>query len=88
LPDWYKQKILGIFTNTENLFKQLTPQSNRQQQQLVTRALWGGVHGRLLTDNLDSYTESIVLLLVENFIKGWCLQITKISYMNKYFLEK
>jgi len=72
--NWYQQKMLNTFQGLEFLFKQLAPQSNLQQQQQAARALWGGINGILLTDHLNSDTESRVLVLVKNFIKGWCLQ--------------
>ena len=81
LPEWYQQKINAIFQQVEDLFKQLSPQSSQRQQQQAAQALWGGIHGVCLlslTGKLeavaDNNTEQTVLLLAENFIKGWQIQ--------------
>ncbi|NOQ35907.1 MAG: TetR family transcriptional regulator [Methylococcaceae bacterium] len=78
LPDWYQQKINEIFKRVEVLFKQLAPQSTQQQQQQAAQALWSGIHGVCqlsLTGKLEAVGENntgkTVLLLAENFIKGW-----------------
>lgn len=78
LPEWYQQKIDGIFQKVEKLFKELAPESSEKEQKRAAQALWGGIHGVCLlslTGKLeavaDNNTESTVLLLAESFIKGW-----------------
>ncbi len=78
VPEWYQQKVDTIFTLVERQFKRLTESHSEEQSKQAARALWGGVHGICtlsLTGKLDllgvSNIEAIVVLLVENFIKGW-----------------
>ena len=80
LPDWYQQKNSEILKRIESLLKQLAPQSNTLQQ--AAQALWGGIQGICLSfltagenKHLSNDIESTVLLLTENFIKGWLLSI-------------
>lgn len=77
-PDWYQQKINGVFSLVEAQFAQLAPDSSAQQCKQAARALWSGVHGICtlsLTDKLDAEgindVENAIVLLVESFIRGW-----------------
>lgn len=77
-PDWYQYKVDYIFSLVELQFKQLSALHNDEQSKLASRALWSGVHGVCvlsLTGKLDllgvNNIEDTVVLLVENFIKGW-----------------
>jgi len=81
IPDWYQQKVNSIFKRVELQFQQLPSRHNEEQAQLAARALWSGVHGICtlsLSGKMDllgiDSVENTVTLLVENFIKGWCLQ--------------
>lgn len=78
VPDWYQQKVDNIFSLVEQQFKQLPTSHNDEQSQLAARALWSGVHGVCtlsLTGKLDvvgvNNVENTVVLLVDNFIRGW-----------------
>lgn len=77
-PDWYQKKNRDIFKRVENLLKQLVPQSNSSLQ--AAHALWGGIQGVCLSflteknnSSVSNDIESRVLLLTENFIKGWLI---------------
>ncbi|TAN67073.1 MAG: TetR/AcrR family transcriptional regulator [Methylobacter sp.] len=77
-PEWYQEKINLIFNQVETRFTQIAPTCSAQQSKQAARALWSGVHGICalsLTDRLDATgindVESIVVLLVKNFIVGW-----------------
>ncbi|NOR70145.1 MAG: TetR/AcrR family transcriptional regulator, partial [Methylomarinum sp.] len=59
-------------------FKRLPASHTDEESQLAARALWSGVHGVCtlsLTGKLDlvgvNNVENTVVLLVDNFIKGW-----------------
>ena len=80
IPKWYTGKIDGVFSPIE---KQLTLlASDRTETQIKSAAwtLWSGVHGVCilsLTGRSDSAeiseTEKNVVLLIENFLRGWQL---------------
>jgi len=77
-PEWYQQKVDAIFSLVELQFRQLSTSHNDEQNKLAARALWSGVHGICilsLSGKMDllgiNNIESAVLILVENFIKGW-----------------
>lgn len=77
-PDWYQQKINGVFSRVETQFAQLAPNRSAQQHKQSARALWSGVHGICslsLTGEQDaediSEVENTIALLVESFIGGW-----------------
>ncbi|MFW5443803.1 MAG: TetR/AcrR family transcriptional regulator [Methylococcaceae bacterium] len=78
VPDWYQQKVDDIFSLVEAQFNQLLTENNEEQSKMATHALWSGVHGVCilsLTGKLDlvgaNNIENIVVMLVDNFIKGW-----------------
>ncbi len=78
IPDWYQHKVNQMFVRIDELFQQLTLDTPLENTQLAARALWSGVHGVCmlsLTGKLDlvgvKNIENIVVLLVENFLKGW-----------------
>ncbi|MCK5121245.1 MAG: TetR/AcrR family transcriptional regulator [Methylococcales bacterium] len=78
VPDWYQQKVDNIFSLVEQQFKKLPASHTDEESQLAARALWSGVHGVCtlsLTGKLDlvgvNNVENTVVLLVDNFIKGW-----------------
>ncbi|MDP3589630.1 MAG: TetR/AcrR family transcriptional regulator, partial [Methylobacter sp.] len=55
-PDWYRQKVDGIFSLVEAQFAQLAPDSSAQQCKQAARVLWSGIHGVCtlsLTGKLD-----------------------------------
>jgi AcrR family transcriptional regulator len=77
-PDWYQQKVTGIFQHIEALFKQLAPTATAEQHSSAAQALWCGVHGVCilsLNGSLDvlnvKEVENTVVLLAQSFIKGW-----------------
>ena len=77
-PEWYQQKINGVFSLIEAQFAQLAPDRSAQQRKQAARALWSGVHGICtlsLTGKLDAEgildVENTIVLLVESFISGW-----------------
>ena len=77
-PDWYRQKVDGIFSLVEAQFAQLAPTRSAQQHKQAALALWSGVHGICtlsLTGKLDAEgindVENTLVLLVESFIGGW-----------------
>jgi AcrR family transcriptional regulator len=78
VPIWYQQKVDAIFNLVEVQFKRIAKSHTDEQSKQAARALWGGVHGictLTLSGKLDllgiNNIENTVLLLVENFIKGW-----------------
>jgi AcrR family transcriptional regulator len=78
IPDWYQQKVTGIFQRVEALFKQLAPSASAEQHSSAAQALWCGVHGVCilsLNGSLDvvgvKEVENTVVLLARSFIKGW-----------------
>lgn len=77
-PEWYRQKINGVFNLVEAQFTQLAPDRSAQQCKQAARALWSGVHGICtlsLTGKPDeeaiNNVENTVVLLTESFIRGW-----------------
>ncbi len=78
IPEWYRQKINGVFNLVEAQFTQLAPDRSEQQCTQAARALWSGVHG-ICTLSLNSKpdeeaindAENAVILLTESFIRGW-----------------
>jgi hypothetical protein len=72
------KKIDAIFRLVELQFHRLSTSHSASQSSLAARALWSGVHGICtlsLTGKMnllgsDTVEESVVVL-VENFIKGW-----------------
>jgi hypothetical protein len=79
-PDWYTLKVAQLFKPIELQFQRLAPNAPAGQLQRATHALWGGVNGictLALTGSLAvvdaKEIETTVVLLVENFIRGWKL---------------
>jgi AcrR family transcriptional regulator len=78
IPAWYQEKIDAMFSLVELQFHRLSTSHSASQSSLAARALWSGVHGICtlsLTGKMnllgsDTVEESVVVL-VENFIKGW-----------------
>ncbi len=77
-PDWYQAKVDQAFIKVETLLGQLAPEPDQSDIQSAARALWSGVHGICvlsLTATLDvvgvKKVENNIVLLVENFIRGW-----------------
>ncbi len=77
-PGWYKQKVAQQFQPIQLQLKRLAPNGTEQQLQRAAYALWGGVHGICqlsLSGSLDVVgvkdVEATVVLLVENFVRGW-----------------
>ena len=77
-PDWYQAKVDQAFIKVETLLGQLAPEPDQSDIQSAARALWSGVHGICvlsLTATLDAVgvkkVENNIVLLVENFIRGW-----------------
>jgi len=78
VPEWYQQKVDNVFSLVEAQFKRLSAEHNEEQCKMAAHALWSGVHGVCtlsLTGKLDlvgvNNIENIVVMLVDNFIKGW-----------------
>ena len=78
VPDWYQKKVDGIFGLIEFQFERLSTSHNEEQRKMAARTLWSGVHGICtlsLTGKMDllgsNNMNEAVVLLVENFIKGW-----------------
>ena len=78
VPEWYQQKVDNVFSLVEEQFKCLSAEHNAEQSIMAAHALWSGVHGVCtlsLTGKLDlvgvNNIENIVVMLVDNFIKGW-----------------
>lgn len=78
VPQWYQEKIDAVFNLVEIEFKRIAKSQSDEQNKLAARALWGGVHGICtlsLSGKLDllgaSSIENSVLLLVQNFMRGW-----------------
>ena len=78
VPEWYQQKVDNVFSLVETQFKGLSTANNEDQSKLAAHALWSGVHGICilsLTGKLDlvgvNNVENTVILLVDNFIRGW-----------------
>ena len=78
VPDWYQQKVDHIFSLVEMQFIHLETAHSEEQSKQAAYALWSGVHGICtlsLTGKLDllgiNNVENTVVLLVDNFIKGW-----------------
>lgn len=77
-PEWFRQKINGIFSLVETQFTQLAPANSAQQCKQAARALWSGIHGicslsltgKSNADDINE-VENAILLLVESFISGW-----------------
>ncbi|MGR9046054.1 MAG: TetR/AcrR family transcriptional regulator [Gammaproteobacteria bacterium] len=83
LPVWYRQKVDVLFIPLETQITRLTPSISERQARCAARALWGGIHGVCilsLTGKLDSVglsdVESTLMLLVENFLRGWASPAT------------
>ena len=79
LPDWYRSRVDNVFIRVENLLGQLRPDYPAVEVKRAARALWGGIHGVCilsLTGAMDvagiSNVGDSVVLLTENFIRGWC----------------
>lgn len=78
LPDWYTVKIERLFQILEEPMRQMATGLTEHQIKQAARALWGGIHGVCLlslTGKMDTVgvedAEEALLLLVENFIRGW-----------------
>jgi AcrR family transcriptional regulator len=78
IPDWYQAKVDQAFSKVEALLGPLAPETDQSEVKSAARALWSGVHGICilsLTDTLDvvgvKNVEKRIVLLVENFIRGW-----------------
>ena len=81
LPDWYQALIEANFEHVKELFKQLNPDCSVTEITRAGSAFWGGVHGVCilsLTGVMDTVgaddVEKNVVVLAENFIRGWCHQ--------------
>ncbi len=77
-PEWYREKVQEIFSMVDGLCRTLLPGQSEQQVHLAARSLWAGVHGiceLALNGSLGKAgadkAETIVGLLVQNFIRGW-----------------
>jgi len=80
IPEWYQDKVDQAFVRIEKLLAQLAPGYGQTYVQEAARAIWSGVHGICilsLTDRLSGAEiqkiEGNIMLLVENFIRGWVL---------------
>ena len=80
-PEWYKEKAQQLFKPIVFQFERLAPHASAEQRLRAAYALWGGVHGVCalsLAGSLDVVgvkdVEDTVVLLVENFIRGWMLE--------------
>jgi AcrR family transcriptional regulator len=77
-PEWYRQKIDGVFSLVEAQFAQLAPNYSAKQCKQAARTLWSGVHG-ICTLSLTgeqnakdiSDVENDITLLAKSFISGW-----------------
>ena len=81
IPEWYKEKVTGMFERIEKLFASLGPHRSEEQTRLAARALWSGVHGACMLSVAGKFEltgmsdiEQVVITLVENFLKGWVEQ--------------
>ncbi|MEQ1637979.1 MAG: WHG domain-containing protein [Methylococcales bacterium] len=80
VPEWYALKIAELLNPVASHFKRLAPQAPAEQIQQAAQALWQGVQGICLlslSDPLDELEvreiEAIIVLLVDNFIRGWMI---------------
>lgn len=78
LPEAYKQKVMQLFVPVQLQFQRLAPNATTEQIQQAAHALWGGVHGICwlsLGGSMDVVgaddVETTVVLLVEQFVRGW-----------------
>ena len=83
-PIWYQQKMDSIFNLIESQFQQLSSLSTDEQNKQAAHVFWGSLHGIChlsLKGQLDSaelnLTEKKLMLLVDNFIKGWMLSLVE-----------
>ena len=81
VPDWYLLKVKDMFSIVEKLIRQLWPDQSKEQANLMTQALWSGVHGvcvLALNGSLGKVgadnARATVRLLVQSFICG-CKQV-------------
>lgn len=81
LPDWYQLKVDTLFNPLETQVARLAPETSKSQARCAARALWGGIHGVCilsLTGKLDAAgvddVEDTLILLVDNFLRGWTAQ--------------
>lgn len=77
-PEWYQEKINNLFNPLEKQIKRLAPKATERQTIRASRALWSGIHGICIlsvTGKLDMVgvedVEETIVLLVENFMRGW-----------------
>ena len=77
-PEWYQNKIDNLFKPLEKQISRLTPSASEIQTKRAARAIWGGIHGICMlsvTGKLDRVgsddVEETIVLLVENFLRGW-----------------
>ncbi len=82
IPVWYQEKVDQAFVRVEKLLGLLAPDVDQSETRSAARAIWSGVHGICilsLTNTLDDVgikdVENNIVLLVENFIRGWAGQV-------------
>lgn len=82
LPDWFINKVRGLFALVAAPLCALNPQLNAQACQQATHALWSAVHGVCelgLNDKLSldgeiqapALIEAVVRNFLRGFIQGW-----------------
>lgn len=81
-PEWYTLQVIQLFKPVEMQLQRLAPTASPAQLNRAAHALWGGVHGicsLALTGSLAVVgaddVEATVVSLVENFIRGWKLDM-------------
>lgn len=77
VPDWFDNKVRGLFGLVSVPLKKLLPHLDDAQCMRAVRVLWSGVHGACdlgLNDKLtlggEIRTEELIDSLVENYLKG------------------
>jgi AcrR family transcriptional regulator len=83
-PDWYQEKVTDIFSSFEARFTELAPEFSGDNSKRAAQALWFAIHGICLlslTGQDDKIRindiEATLVLLVRNFISGWCMSHIK-----------
>ena len=78
LPDWFHDKVRGLFALVVKPLQHINPGLNEAQYQQATHVLWSSVHGVCelgLNDKLtlggEIQAEDLIDALVKNYLKGF-----------------
>lgn len=80
LPNWYRDKIAGVFALVEQALAPLADRYGPAQIAQTARALWGGVHGvciLALTGKLDVAGEAPAPALVDSLVRNYLRGLTR-----------